>query len=149
MAISLSIVVIKLLLKLIVIAIAKFQRYKNHTELATNIMTNLLIIYICTTVLITFLLQANIFGISFKKAVKFLISDNDFLANLEEMPEYSDFSQDWYADIGYQIWLNWIILAVIPHTFMPIYHCLWEKLGLKMGKKKILHKNVMEWIQGE
>ncbi len=53
--IALSIVVVKLILKQIVIAIAKFQRYKDHTELSTNIMTNLMITYVCTTVLITFL----------------------------------------------------------------------------------------------
>lgn len=39
------------------IRIAHFQRYKHHTQLSTNIMTNLFIIYISTTVMITFLVN--------------------------------------------------------------------------------------------
>lgn len=54
-AISISIVLFKVILKFIMIGIAKFQRYTNHTELSKNIMKNLMITYISTTVLIIFL----------------------------------------------------------------------------------------------
>lgn len=53
--ISLAVVVFKLLVKIIVIGLAKFQRYSNHTEQSVTMMTNLMITYISTTVLITFL----------------------------------------------------------------------------------------------
>lgn len=53
--ISLSVVVVKILMKQIVVLIAHFQRYKDHTQLSRNIMVNLMITYICTTILITFL----------------------------------------------------------------------------------------------
>ena len=147
--ISLSIVLFKLVLKMVVIAIAKLQRYKDHSELATNIMTNLMTTYICTTVLITFLLQANVFGISFKKFIKLFLKDGELLANLEGLPEYHDFTNEWYRDIGYQIWLNWLILSLIPHLFMPVYHCLRDKVGQCMGRRQVLQKNLLEWIQAE
>lgn len=149
MGISLLIVIFKQILKLIVIAIAKFQRYKDHTQTATNVMTNLMITYICTTVLITFLLQANIFGLSFKRVVKIFTSNASMISNAESLTDYDDFTNDWYVDIGYQIWLNWLILAFIPHSLMPIYHFLWEKIRMRIGKKQLLQRNMVDWIQGE
>ena len=112
-------------------------------------MTNLMVTYICTTVLITFLLQANIFGVSFKKFVQMFVRDNELLKNAGTLTDYNDFTNEWYKDIGYQIWLNWLILALVPHTFMPLYHVFREKLGVFMGKKQLLQKNLVEWTQAE
>ena len=113
-------------------------------------MTNLMVTYICTTVLITFLLQANIFGISFKKFVRMFLPENSLLLrNANTLEEYNDFTNDWYKDIGYQIWLNWLILSIVPHIFMPLYHCLREKFGVYMGKKQVLQKYLLEWTQAE
>ena len=59
-AISIVIVVIKFLLKIFVIFLAKFQRYKSHTDQSKDIIKNLFLTYISTTFLIIFLLQAQI-----------------------------------------------------------------------------------------
>jgi hypothetical protein len=104
------------------VLIAKFQRYTSHTEQSVTIMTNLLITYLSTTVLITFLIQSNVFGISFKSTIKNVISDPNLLNNLSKISEYRDFSSRWYLDIGYQIWFNVFTLSFIPHLFMPIVY---------------------------
>ena len=57
LAISISVAVFKVILKFIVIGIARFQRYTDHTETIKNVMKNLTITYILTTVLITFLVN--------------------------------------------------------------------------------------------
>lgn len=102
------------------IYIAKFQRYTTHTEQSVAIMTNLLITYMSTTVMITFLMQANVFKISFKSIISHLIKDKTLLDNLSQMAEYYDLTSNWYRDIGYQIWFNVFILGFVPHVFMPI-----------------------------
>ena len=56
---------------------------------------------------------------------------------------------NWYIDIGYQIWLTWLILALSPHTFWPIIQFGYEKLGEYMGRKQILQKNMEKWIEAE
>lgn len=83
--ISLVIVVFKTLIKFIMIRIAKFQRYTGHTEQSVAIMTNLLITYISTTVLITFLMQANVFNISFKSFIHNFLNDDKLKINLSKL----------------------------------------------------------------
>lgn len=119
------VVILKAVIKIIMVLIGKFQRYTSHTEQSVTIMTNLLIAYLSTTVLITFFMQANVFSISFKSIIKNFISDADLLNNLSKISEYRDLSSRWYLDIGYQIWFNVFTLSFIPHLFMPIvYHIL-------------------------
>lgn len=83
--ISVALIVLKAVIKIIMVFIAKFQRYTTYTEQSVGIMTNLLITYLCTTVLITFLLQANVFKISFKSFISHLIKDKDLLDNLSKL----------------------------------------------------------------
>lgn len=75
----------KAIIKIIMIFIAKFQKYSTHTEQSVAIMTNLLITYVSTTVLITFLMQANVFKISFKSIIKGFITDPTLLDNLSQI----------------------------------------------------------------
>lgn len=84
-AIAVVIVVLKALIKIIMVFIAKFQKYSTHTEQSVAIMTNLLITYVSTTVLITFLMQANVFQISFKSIIKGFIADPNLLNNLSQI----------------------------------------------------------------
>jgi hypothetical protein len=48
----------------IVDKLANFQRYRTHTEKSLTKMTNLFITDFFTSTIITFLMQANIFGLS-------------------------------------------------------------------------------------
>ena len=91
------------------LGIARFQRYTNHTEQSVTMMTNLLITYISTTVLITFLMQANVFNISFKSTMSKLTTNSYIISNLESMEEYEDLTSTWYMSIGYQLWFNMLI----------------------------------------
>lgn len=127
--ISITIVIFKTVVKLIMINIAKFQRYTDHTSQSVAIMTNLLITYISTTVLITFLMQANVFHISFKSFIKNFIQDKSLLDNLSNLTEYYDLTSTWYRDIGYQIWFNVFLLSFIPHLFMPLILYFGECMG--------------------
>lgn len=83
--IAVTIIVLKAVIKIVMVFIAKFQKYTTHTEQSVAIMTNLLITYISTTVLITFLMQANVFKISFKSIIKNFIQDQSLLNNLASL----------------------------------------------------------------
>lgn len=82
--------------------------------------------YLCTTVLITFLLQANIGSISFKSFVSFFVSNSYLSSNLESLGQYSDFVSEWYTTIGYQIFLTWVIMIIHPNLTMPLVHYIQE-----------------------
>lgn len=84
-------------------------------------MKNLVIIYIITTVVIGFLLQANLFGVRFKNIVPDLINNSTLKTNAVLMTDYQVLENNWYVDIGYQIWLTWLILSLTPHAYMPLY----------------------------
>ena len=88
-------------------------------------------------------MQANLFGISFKGfAGLFLPEGSPMAENLSKIIEYNDLRGNWYIDIGYQIWLTWLILAVNPHIIWPLVQKANESIGMYMGKKQVLQKNM-------
>ena len=72
--ISFVVVGVKILLKKIVISLAKFQKYKEQTEQSLCITRNLFLTYLSTTVLITLLV--NIILYSFKRSYLVFHSSN-------------------------------------------------------------------------
>ena len=148
LGISLMIFVFRYIVKVLMIHIAKFLRYTCYTEQSVAITNNLFITYVTTTVLITFLLQANIFQISFKSFIRHFASlHKSLLDNLGSLPEYSDLTPDWYWDIGYQIWFNLFLLTFIPHSFMPFIYYIYEKVGEYRAKKQNLHRKMYDCIK--
>lgn len=69
------------------------------------------------------------FGVSFKKAITFFISNDYLKENANGLAQYYDFVSDWYVNIGYQIIFNALILVVHPTFTMPIFYCLMEKVS--------------------
>lgn len=69
--------------------IAKFQRYKEQTQQSMDIVKNLVILYIITTVIIGFLLQAQLFGIQFKNIIPRLIGNQTLLDNANQLRDYA------------------------------------------------------------
>ena len=128
-------IVIKAILKKLVIFIAKFQRYKGHTQQSIDIIKNLVIIYIMTTVVIGFLLQADLFGIKFKTIIPELANNVTMKMNAALLTDYPAPENNWYIDIGYQLWLTWLIMALSPHSYMPPVHYLMECINDCMAKK--------------
>lgn len=118
--IALAVLVIKKVINLVVVFLAKFQRYKSHSEQSKDITQNLFITYICTTVLITILLQAVLGNISFKTLISYFINNDYLTENLSALSEYSDFVADWYPNIGYQILLTWVVMIAHPALTMLI-----------------------------
>ena len=53
--IAVAVILIKTVIRAVVVFLAKFQRYKSHTDQSKDIIQNLFLTYLCTTVLITFL----------------------------------------------------------------------------------------------
>lgn len=74
--IALGVIIVKALIKVIVVFLAKFQRYKSHTDQSKDIAQNLFITYMCTTVLITFLVP--IFLFSSKPKWEIYLSSREF-----------------------------------------------------------------------
>lgn len=89
-------------------------------------IANLFYTYLCTTALITFLLQARVFGVSFKYLLSYFINNSYLVNNLESLNDYEDFVPYWYVDIGYQLCFTWAILAVQVPVIGPITCYLFE-----------------------
>lgn len=119
-AISVSVIVIKSLLKIFLTWLAKFQRYESQNQQVSSLIVNLFLTYTFTTFVITFLLQANLFKISFKTIINGFISSDYLRKNSAALTEYNDLTRSWYADIGYKIVINWVTFSLIPHIIQPL-----------------------------
>lgn len=61
---------------------AHFQRYRTSAEKQVTVMTNIFILDLMTTTLITFLMQANIFNLSVPGLLKLLFKHSAFIDNV-------------------------------------------------------------------
>lgn len=65
-------------------------------------------------------------NLSFKNIISRFITNDYLTDNLNSLSEYSDFVSNWYASIGYQIALTWVIMVFHPALTMLLPHCLLE-----------------------
>jgi hypothetical protein len=114
LSISLIIMIICELITKVVYALAEFQQYTTKAEYSVAIMTNLFIMNFLTTTLITFLMQADIFGLSVMNFMRLLVSSPDLINNINSIDVYRDLIPRWYKDIGYQIWFNIFVMIFLP-----------------------------------
>ena len=63
-------------------------------------------------------------NISFKSLISYFINSSYLQDNLDKLKEYTDFTPDWYMDIGYQILITWIVTIVHPCLIMPFVNYL-------------------------
>lgn len=80
-AISVSVIIIKSILKLFLTFLARFQRYESFNQQVSSLIVNLFLTYTFTTFFITFLLKANIYGVSFKTIITNFVTDAYLLSN--------------------------------------------------------------------
>lgn len=45
-------------------------------------------------------------------------------SRLLALKQYFDYSPEWYADYGFQLILNYIIIAIFPYITYPLFHFL-------------------------
>ena len=83
--ISIIVVLIKSIMKNIVYYLSKFQRFSSYNHRTSYLIMNLFITYICTTVIITILLQSNFLGISFKMIIKNFINNAYLIDNASSL----------------------------------------------------------------
>jgi hypothetical protein len=93
------------------------------------------------------LLQAKIFGISFKRGISYLVTDETLMVNLGKLNDYQDFESNWYVDIGYQIFLTWVIMAFHPTMIMPIVFHIKECISERMAQSEKYQKDIEKSIQ--
>lgn len=130
--------------KKVVYSLADFQRFTTQAEKSVTIMTNMFIMNFLTTTLITFLMQANIFGLSVMNFLRKLVTSNDLINNISSITEYSDLIPQWYKDIGYQIWFNIFIMIFLPQLLQPLAYYLYEWLMEKLARREKIHKNMVK-----
>lgn len=141
-AIALSIILIKSILKIFITFLAKFQRYESFGQQASSLIVNLFVTYTFTTFVITFLLQANILTISFKSIIKGFISNADLLNNVSLLVEYEDLSRSWYLDIGYKILMNWLTFTLLPHIIQPVVLLVSERISECQARSQKFQRNM-------
>lgn len=94
-------------------------------------------------------MQAQFWGFSFKSIIEGLVQDSALLKNISILPEFSDFTHDWYLEIGYQIWFNFLMLAFVPHVILPLGHLLLEKVTECFARRETLQKNMTKKLRAE
>lgn len=98
----------------IVYSLAAYQRYATKNDYNLAIMTNMFYVNFLTNTLITFLMQADIFGLSVMKFMNAITTSQDLHNNIASMSQYQDLIPRWYKDIGYQIWFNLFTMIFLP-----------------------------------
>lgn len=109
-------------------------------------MTNIFILDLMTTTLITFLMQANIFNLSVPGILKLLFKHSAFIDNVTNISEYHDLTSTWYKDIGYQLWFNLFMMMLLPHIYMPLHHKIDECFVKWRASKEKIHRKMVEKI---
>lgn len=53
---------------------------------------------------------------------------------LKNLRQYFDYVPEWYADYGFQLALNYIILIILPYAALPLIHFVSQKIKLILKK---------------
>jgi hypothetical protein len=138
--------VIKKVLMYLVLYLSKFMRYKTYAEEVVEMTKNLFFTYFFSTVFITMFMQARFDKFAPKDLVKYLSSSDAILANLREMNDFNDLTHGWYLDVGYQIWITWLILAITSPILIVSYHYPLEMICKCMAGKQILQKKMEKYL---
>ena len=114
---------------------------------------NLFLTYIFSTVFITMIMQSKFNDFALKNLVKYLSSDEsikiNLQINLQQINDYDDFSSGWYLDVGYQIYLTWILLTITPPVLIVTYYYPFEWICKILAKKQLLHRKMEEYLVPE
>jgi hypothetical protein len=49
-------------------------------------------------------------------------------SRLLTLKQYYDYTPEWYADYGFQLIINYIVIAIIPYISSPLVHFLRMRL---------------------
>lgn len=55
-------------------------------------------------------------------------------SRLKGLRQYFDYTPEWYADYGFQLVLNYIILIILPYSLLPLIHFISQKCKLIFEK---------------
>ena len=125
------------------------MRYKTYTEEAVEMTKNLFLTYFFSTVFITMFMQARFASFAPKDLVKYISNSNTILMNLREMNDFPDLNHGWYLDVGYQIWITWLILAITSPLLMFTYHYPLEMASRCFASKQVLQRKMVKYLMPE
>jgi hypothetical protein len=54
---------------------------------------------------------------------------------LKSLKQYYDYVPEWYADYGFQLALNYIVLIILPYTILPVIHFIAQKIKILKKSK--------------
>lgn len=66
-------------------------------------------------------MQSNLFGSTVGKIVKGCVTDPILKQNLQLLPDYYDYTSQWYLEYGYQLTMNAILTILLPHLLTPLF----------------------------
>jgi hypothetical protein len=103
---------------------------------------NLFLTYFFSTVFITMFMQARFDSFIPKDLVKYISNSDTILMNLKEMNDFNDLTHGWYLDVGYQIWITWLILAITSPLLIFTYHYPLQKLCRWLAGRQVLQRKM-------
>ena len=115
---SAGVIIINLILKVILTRLSVFERTSTETKQRVQTMTRVFIALFINTAILTLLANANLQGNYVLDHIPY--SQHLFNGN------YSDFSREWYFDVGSIITATMIVNALSPHFFNLL---IWFPIG--------------------
>lgn len=121
-ALALFIMVIRKFLQSIVFYLARYQKYGTISQKAEADLIKLYVLDLLAANFLTFLAKGNIFGIdiSFIGHIIVLIQGGSGEKSSTTIANDGVFNSQWYLNVGYQIWLNILLLLLVPVLLGPI-----------------------------
>jgi hypothetical protein len=59
---------------------------------------------------------------------------NPVHARLQALKQYYDYTSEWYADYGFQLVFNYLMITLLPYSILPFIHFISRKIKLFFAK---------------
>ena len=63
-------------------------------------------------------------------AIASFITIEPIHTRLKSLKQYYDYVPEWYADYGFQLALNYIVLIILPYSVLPLIHFIAQKIKI-------------------
>lgn len=63
-------------------------------------------------------------------------------SRLKALKQYYDYSPEWYADYGFQLIMNYLVIIILPYSVLPLLHFISKKIRqLSVNSSSRLNKS--------
>lgn len=128
LAIACVMVLSRYMMKFTILELADKLRMKDHAEYSHTITMHLFMNYTIVSVVIALSVQTNLFGTAMADALASFLRIEPIHNRLKALKQYYDYSPQWYADYGFQLIMNYLVIIILPYSIIPLMHLISKKI---------------------